>query len=54
MAVASIAKLKRAIIELEESVAPGSKMAASEVTRQALRSEIEACIQHLDELRQRL
>ena len=49
-----VTKLKRAIGELEEQVAANMRGKVGDIERRALRSEIEVCMQRLDELRSRL
>jgi hypothetical protein len=52
MSVAALAKLKRAISELQISLAGAARLPQPE--RLALKSELETMIQCIDELRQRL
>lgn len=52
MSVAALAKLKRAIGELQVSLVGAPKL--PEAQRLALKSELEAMIQRIDEIRQRL
>lgn len=53
MSTSALARLKRAITELDATVsAPGTPARPADTVR--IKSEIEACIQKLDELRQKL
>lgn len=52
MSVAALAKLKRAIAELQISLAGAPRLPQAE--RLALKSELETLIQRIDEMRQRL
>jgi len=49
-----VTKLKRTIGELEDQVAANLRGRVSDGDRRALRSELELCMQRLDELRSRL
>ncbi|WP_164730442.1 hypothetical protein [Pelagibacterium montanilacus] len=51
-AVAELAKLQRAIAELSAALA--GRGPRGDTDRRALKSEIEACMQDLDELRNRI
>ena len=52
--VADLAKLNREIDELMETLTAAQRSRLSDRDRRALRSEIEICMQRLDELRNRL
>jgi hypothetical protein len=52
MSVSALAKLNRAIDDLQTSLAVAAKLPQAE--RLALKSELETMIQRIDELRQRL
>jgi hypothetical protein len=49
-----VAKLKRDIVELEEQISVALRGKMRDTDRRSLRSEIEVCMQRLDELRNRL
>ena len=58
LAITDVETLKRGVESLRQSIElglrPGTKSTMSPQARRAIKSEIERCIQHLDELRDRL